>query len=150
MLVNFYKNTSENNAINKNIDIVTSKDCVIKSNISVMKPSLIVTYDGNIDEINYCYISEYGRYYYIDNITLMTGNRYSVECSVDVLMSFKDYIRNLDCIIDKAQNRSNANTYLNDGSFVTQSNEVHSIINFPNGFNDNGTFILICAGGDGV
>ena len=40
------------------------------------------------------------------------------------------------------------NKYYNDGSFIVSSKEFIKTINFPNGFNENGEFILITAGGN--
>lgn len=148
MEVILYKNVSENNCLGKNIQRITSLNCMIKGSISVINPTLIVTYDsGDINNINYCYIAEYERYYFITDITPTTGNRYIITCEVDVLESYKEEIRRLSCIIDKQQYDSNSNKYLNDGSLVVESREVKQISSFNNGFNETGTFILICAGG---
>lgn len=147
MEVKLLYNQSENNTIGKKVSTVSTVEVVAKNSISVNKPVLIITYSSNIKTANYCYISEYGRYYYIDEIIYLTGNRAEIHLSCDVLESFKNDILNLPCIIDKQQNKSKANMYLNDGSYVVQSNETNSIVSFPNGFNDNGEFILICAGG---
>ena len=64
-------------------------------------------------------------------------------------MSFRESILSIPCIIDKQQNLSHANKYKDDGSFVTLNKTYDSIYNFSSGFNDEGTFILICAGGKG-
>ena len=40
-------------------------------------------------------------------------------------------------------------SYLDDGSFIVEHKDFDTIHSFPNGFNEEGTFILICAGGGG-
>ena len=63
-------------------------------------------------------------------------------------MSNKNAIRNLTCIIDKQENSATtySDKYLDDGSFITECRTFNSILNFPQGFNDAGEFILITAG----
>ena len=95
------------------------------------------------------YIEEFDRYYYITDIKPLNGSRIQIIGRVDVLMSFKSSILSVPCIIDKQQNESVANMYKDDGSFVTLNKTYDTIINFDKGFNDNGSFILVCAGGKG-
>ena len=38
--------------------------------------------------INYAYLPRLGRYYFVDDITMETGGRVALKCSVDVLKTF--------------------------------------------------------------
>lgn len=148
MNIKLCSSTSEIVAINKDISIIDDVSATIKGALSVENPVLILQYKSDIQSnVNYVYIPEYNRYYFVTDIINLTGGRYELHCKVDVLMSFKDYILNLSCIVDKQSSKDNANMYLDDGSFVVQSKEFVNTINFPRGFNDNGEFILITAGG---
>ena len=148
MNIKLCSSTSEIVAINKDISIIDDVSATIKGALSVENPVLILQYKSDIQSnVNYVYIPEYNRYYFVTDIINLTGGRYEIHCKVDVLMSFKDYILNLSCIVDKQSSKDNANMYLDDGSFVVQSKEFVDTINFPKGFNDNGEFILITAGG---
>ena len=148
MNIKLCSSTSEIVAINKDISIIDDVSATIKGALSVENPVLILQYKSDIQSnVNYVYIPEYNRYYFVTDIINLTGGRYELHCKVDVLMSFKDYILNLSCIVDKQSSKDNANMYLDDGSFVVQSKEFVDTINFPRGFNDNGEFILITAGG---
>lgn len=148
MNIKLCSSTSEIVAINKDISIIDDVSATIKGALSVENPVLILQYKSNIQpNVNYVYIQEYNRYYFVTDIINLTGGRYEIHCKVDVLMSFKDDILNLSCIVDKQSSKDNANMYLDDGSFVVQSKEFVNTINFPRGFNDNGEFILITAGG---
>lgn len=148
MNIKLCSSTSEIVAINKDITIIDDVLATIKGALSVENPVLILQYKSDIQSnVNYVYIPEYNRYYFVTDIINLTGGRYEIHCKVDVLMSFKDYILNLSCIVDKQSSKDNANMYLDDGSFVVQSKEFVNTINFPRGFNDNGEFILITAGG---
>lgn len=148
MNIKLCSSTSEIVAINKDISIIDDVSATIKGALSVENPVLILQYKSDIQpNVNYVYIPEYNRYYFVTDIINLTGGRYEIHCKVDVLMSFKDNILNLSCIVDKQSSKDNANMYLDDGSFVVQSKEFVDTINFPRGFNDNGEFILITAGG---
>lgn len=148
MNIKLCSSVSEIVAINKDVSIIDDVSATIKGALSVENPVLILQYKSDIQsKVNYVYIPEYNRYYFVTDIINLTGGRYEIHCKVDVLMSFKDYILNLSCIVDKQSSKDNANMYLDDGSFVVQSKEFVDTINFPRGFNDNGEFILITAGG---
>lgn len=149
MDVIFCYNSSEANIINKNITEVKTKTCIIKGNISHETPTVIVDYDGDINLVNYMKITELGRCYYITDIVNLTGSRYEIRGKVDVLESFKTAILELSAIIDKQNAASQTNMYLDDGSFITENKEFNTAINFPSGFNADGEYILITAGGGG-
>ena len=145
MKISLYKNISENNVLTKNITNIKSDiNVTLKENTSVIKPVFILSND-NIDlTTNYLYCENLGRYYYIDNITLLRGNLLSLECSVDVLMSFADDIKNADVLILNSE--SLANPYLASTVWRNDVRQNTEIRNFNNGFNDNPQFILITAG----
>lgn len=148
MNIKLCSSTSEIVAINKDISIIDDVSATIKGALSVENPVLILQYKSDIQpNVNYVHIPEYNRYYFVTDIINLTGGRYEIHCKVDVLTSFKYDILNLSCIVDKQSSKDNANMYLDDGSFVVQSKEFVDTIDFPKGFNDNGEFILITAGG---
>ena len=149
MEIKLYKNLSENNVIGKTLTQIKSVEANLKNDVSVINPTLVLNYTANIFESNYCYIPKFNRYYFIDEIIPITGDRCIVKCRVDVLESFKEDIKSLTVILDKSQSIYKSNKYLDDGSLVVENKDFNTIYNFPNGFNDEGTFILICAGGGG-
>lgn len=150
MRVTFYRNNSEDNAINKSLTPVTTLNNVVaKGNVDVVNPTIIVEFDRDYTEdINYAYIEDFDSYYFLDRPIAMLGTRCAIQLKRDALETFKSDILQLTAIVDKTEEQGKSNMYLNDGSFVVQSNEYNRVMNFPNGFNENGTFILICAGGD--
>ena len=149
MEIKLYKNLSENNVIGKTLTQIKSVEANLKNDVSVINPTFILYYTDNILQSNYCFIPKFNRYYFIDEIVPITGDRCIVKCRVDVLEYFKEDIKSLTVILDKAQSIYKSNKYLDDGSFVVENKDFNTIYNFPNGFNDEGTFILICAGGGG-
>lgn len=149
MQVTLCNTPSERNIINKVIQDVISINATIKGELSVENPVLLLDYTGDSNNINYMKIPELNRTYFINEIIKLTGQRYEVHGKSDVLESFKNDILNMNCIINKQQSPLQANMYLDDGSFVLENKEFNSVVNFPNGFNDNGEYILITAGGGG-
>lgn len=147
MEVILYKNSSENNVIGKSLVQIKRVECNLKNDVSVINPTLVIAYTENILGSNYCFIPKFNRYYFIDEIVPITADRCVVKCRVDVLESFSDNIRNLMAVVDKQSSGVVANEYVNDGSLIVQTNEFTRIHNFPSGFNEEGEFILICAGG---
>lgn len=97
---------------------------------------------------NYMYIPEFKRYYFINDIVSIRNNLWEIHADVDVLFSNYKDIYESKAIISKSQDVSNANTYLNDGSFVMDSHKFDQIIKYPNGLSSSGHNILICAGGN--
>lgn len=150
MDVKLCQNLSENNIINKSItEIGSAISCTIKGPISVENPVLIIAYDSSLQDINYVKIPEFNRGYYITDIVDLTGGRYQITCKSDVLESFKADILALSAIVDKQQDLTASNLFIDDGSFVTENKEFNTVINFPSGFNEDGEYILITAGGGG-
>ena len=148
MRVILYNTTSDNRVLSKNIALIKEIDAELKDANDVISPTLKIQRFKDWEKVNYVYIDSFNRYYYVNTIKQLLGNTILLDCSVDVLMSNKDAIRNLTCIIDKQENSSTAysDKYLDDGSFITECRTFNSILNFPAGFNNDGEFILITAG----
>lgn len=147
MLIHLCNTPDEKNIINKDIRQVGDVSAIIKGELSVENPIFIFDFNGNADNINYMIISELGRNYFIDEIIHLTGHRYEIHASVDVLESFKSSILALSCVIEKQEKDVLANKYYNDGSFISQEKEFIYTKEFPDGFLDDGEYILITAGG---
>lgn len=149
MQVELCQNMSENNIINKNISLIDTVSCTIKGPISVETPVLLLQYDSALQDINYFKIPEFSRSYYVTDVVDLTGGRYQITGKSDVLESFKNDILALSAIVDKVNDQNTGNLFLDDGSFIAENKEFNTVINFPNGFNDEGEYILITAGGGG-
>ena len=145
MEVILYKNSSENNVIGKSLVQIKSVECNLKNDVSVINPTFVLSYTDSILDSNYCFIPKFNRYYFIDEIIPITGDRSIIRCKVDVLESFKDDIKSLTAIINKQETISDK--FIDDGSWIVENKDFLQSYNFSNGFNDSGEFILITAGG---
>ena len=150
MTVNLCNTPDEQNVIGKARTVIDTVSCTIKGNISYENPILLLSYDGAVaDNINYMEIPELNRCYFISDIINLTGGRYEIHGKVDVLESFKDAVLGLTAIVDKVNDQNTGNLFLDDGSFVSENKEFNTVLNFSGGFNDEGEYILITAGGGG-
>lgn len=150
MQIDLFTCTAERNRVNKENFISNrfTMDGTIKAQTSAMDIVLqIEKTNPVIYKYNYMYIAEFDRYYFIDDIETLGMSRWLIKAHVDVLYSFMYDILSTSAIIDKVEEETKANLYLDDGSFVMDSRKYNEIKEFPSGLNENGSYILICAGG---
>lgn len=146
MLIQLYSNNSSDEVLHKDITLIKSVDAEPYSDISIEDPILILSDISKevLSDVNYVYIPNLKRYYNCE-ITLASNGIYYAHCNVDPLMSFKDVILNLNVIVNK--NEYEVNPYIDDGSYLVEERQKVETLDFPLGFNDHGTHILITAGG---
>ena len=145
MDITLYVCSSERQAINKIISSGAILTGSLRGESSVINPSFLIEH-SNPSGFNYCYISDFGRYYFITNITSVRTGIWRIDCSVDVLMSFKTQILNLDVIVSNNSGFDNEK-YFSGDSWQTLVKTKTDIINFPSGLLDDGEYILITSGG---
>lgn len=147
MEVRFYYNNSDSRVLNKRI-IETEGNIfegIPRDEISVMNP-IIRFENDSILRYNYAYIPELQRYYSVVDRTAFRQGVWDVTFAVDVLMSFRGDISNLNVVVDKQSMGKNGNEYIDDGSLVSENVMFQTVYEFPAGFNDTGEYILITAG----
>ena len=147
MEVRFYYNQSDDRVINKRLieDGKNVYDGVPRDEVSVMNP--VIRFES--DEIlryNYAYIPSLQRYYSVVDRTAYRQGVWDVTFAVDVLMSFRADISDLNVVVDKQSMPTNGNEYIDDGSLVSENVMFQAIYEFLGGFNDTGEYILITAG----
>lgn len=138
------QNKVENNVVSKSPTTLATLNGTLRDECSIIDP--VITFEGDITQYalaNYMYISQFKRYYFINNITSISQKLFEVSGHVDVLMSFKEQILNNTAIIQRQEN--NWNLYINDGSFMTYQNPALVTKKFPQGFNTQ-QFILAVSG----
>ena len=144
MNITFYKNSSEKEKIGKSLSSGLTLSGNLRDECSITSPSILVEATSLVD-YNYCYISEFKRYYFISDITSVRNNLWRVSLKCDVLESFKSDILNSSCIVNKQQNQSYSNN-IDDGSYINRVDNFIEIANYQDGFNADGEFILLTAG----
>lgn len=93
MEVNLYTISKRVNSTRQPLDDpVVVMDCKLKENTSIMNPSIIITGLDAWTFVNYAYIPDFGRYYFVQNVTALNNTTCQIDLSVDVLASFKSSI----------------------------------------------------------
>ena len=142
MNILLYKTTNANNDLNKTISDKVELVGALREASSVIAPSILI--QSNPIGYNYAYIPEFGRYYYIKNITAFRKGAYIVDLKCDVLMSFKEEILNMSGIVSRLTNGDDYATR----DIKTKCLETHRRLDFPETpFTRNGSYILISKGG---
>lgn len=108
MIITFYQNKSAPNVIPKEKTKKFERICTLKNNTSVLTPVIqlkVADYD-NARQCNYCYIEDFSRYYYIDDIRIVNAI-IEISMTVDVLESYKDDILNSTQLVARQENKKN-------------------------------------------
>lgn len=128
-----YKNKSDKIVMNKNISQVGSRLTLhFKDESEIIRPTIIISRDVAIDSgVNYIYVEDLNRYYFVDEITL-ENQRYIIRCTVDVLMSHKEQIMGIQCVVGR--NKNIYNMFLNDDRLELFSKGRVLTFPFENGF----------------
>ena len=117
----------------------------LNNSSSIMSPS--ISFTSNFHSYNYAYIGEFGRYYYISDITCLQGKNVQFDCKVDVLMSFQKSIYESTQYVERQEDISNCNLYIPDDQFNFMANDQLEIGSFGREMILNNTnFILTTVG----
>lgn len=138
-------NTSDPiNKVRKSTSAYASFTGDLKENCSILKPVVTVKHTGAI-LANYAYISTFDRYYFVDDVTILTNELQQIKLSVDPLYSHAAGLLACPCIV--AKNQSDFNLYLNDSNYKCLQYPILMAVQFPRGFDlDLSKFVLTLIG----
>lgn len=142
MIIKTYNTNDDINVANKSLQNENEIEMKLKNDMEILTPVILLS--GDIPTFNYCYIPQFNRYYFADRPAKGNNNIYYISLKCDRLMSFKNQIKNSFGTVVKSENH--INKYINDDTWVTDVRFRTDVLNFPNGFNDNPTFVLVTAG----
>ena len=142
MIIKLYKTLSEDNKLDKELTLVreVNINLLIRSNVTAFDFSL----SGNTVDINYMYIPDFGKYYFLKSPTIERNGYTSFRAEEDVLMTYRDQIRQETGIILRQENEGNL--YLVDGECPTENRNKIFFKEFPNGFNAVLSYYLTIGG----
>lgn len=143
MVIEFFKTESESNRLEKVLTDKLSISGTFKSEVNVIRPILSMKSNEQLPHYNYAYIPDINRYYFIESIEITQTDIYTITLSLDVLMTYKEQIKNLKVIVKQ----STANPYYN--GFIS-SHDVRTDLErleFEDKFNHLGTNVLIAING---
>lgn len=137
MEIRFYNTSSENNRIGKTLLNEKILQGTFKNAIDLSNPVIVVNTD--LLNFNYCYIPELNRYYFINKIEITRTNLYTVSLHIDVLETYKEDIKKLQCIVSNSTGNPYFNGYVNGVDVRTD----YTTKFFENNFEENGEIILV-------
>lgn len=144
MTLTLFTNLSENNCMDKNLTEITSLTGDLRAESSMIDPVIMIEADADvIAEVNYAYIDEFERWYFVTNIDSVRTGLWRLTMHVDVLYTYAAAIRENYAIIER--NEFEYDLELNDGLFKTMQNPQIECYNFPGGFTQ-WDYVLALAG----
>lgn len=124
--LDLYRTSSAVNRINKTINSVkTGIECVIKDTCSIINPRIILKYDPVI--LNSNYFQLFSRYYFIDNIELLSGGRVIIYGKLDPLYTYRNQIGVLAVNIDRSS--SGNEPYVQDNNYTFGASQDIQVVN---------------------
>lgn len=151
MNLTYYNNVTDERYIVKKITQISlaehANPVEIKmiDNSSIVKPTFKMRDVDVYMTANYCYVDDLHRYYYIDNITVSKGFAF-LECTEDVLMTYKESLHDLEVLVDR--NQWDYNLYQVDDKLTLNNYMSQKRIEFPDGFNSETQQFLLCVIGN--
>lgn len=139
MDIEFHKITDAPNKLDKTLDDGVTVRGTLREQTSIIEPSIKTEFDCS--GYNYIYIPAFNRYYFIVNIEVVNSSLWQIDCSVDVLMSYKDAINKLSAILN---NGETINPYNSDADYPTEVRTNVKQVKFPYTFtSDAANMVLV-------
>lgn len=96
MTLKLYKTLDKREKLNKTLTNETIVRGTLKNKVSVINPTILLhNINLNFTDFNYCYITEFDRYYFIDDLNIENASLFELKLSEDVLMSFNADIKKM-------------------------------------------------------
>ena len=150
LAVTLMVNSSPTNYVTKSLTSAGVFTGVFRDGTDILNPTIILdntVSQATISSVNYMYIAEFHRYYFITEISTDVNGLWEITGHVDVLMTYSTGIRSQNAIV--ARQEFVYNMYLDDGWFMAYQDPL--IFSHPfseqNPFgSSNHSFILTLAG----
>lgn len=126
-----------------------SFNVVMLEDTSVEEPTFVLSRIHFWKKCNYVFCQDMNRYYYVRDVVLSQGKVY-IKCHVDVLMTYKNAIKQQQIIVKRSQ--SNYNKYLVDDIYKTCASPEIRVKKFSkpsNAFGKDNRHFVLCVVGQG-
>lgn len=103
MTINLYRCSADNRVVDKTnylSDLVTLNCEMV--NTDILDPTIKLS--SNYLTYNYAYIPSFNRWYFVRGDDTIEGTHILKFCHVDVLMTYKEEIKNLTCHVTRNEN----------------------------------------------
>lgn len=150
MNVTLYNNSSNPNVVNKTITAIRNAiPCSLKDDTDLQTPTIRLSKSLISDptSFNYMYIDIFKRYYYTKQPLECIGGILEIEGNIDVLMSHKDEIKQLNALVERQQNFYNL--YLADLQIPNLAYKRVQTLKFPRQPLTSDTTLILAVSGRG-
>lgn len=148
MQIILYKNTRPSRNIARTLSdpLTLTGEPRSADTLDMYNPEIVIPYNSTIfSGYNFCYIPEYGRYYFINDFRII-GKTILLSMHVDVLYTYRDSVLNSQCIAERSS--SNYELMLEDTAVSAVAGYDIFSRSLPYTFRpDQGIYVLIVAGG---
>lgn len=125
MTVTFYSFSKRKNSTKIPTQSGNTLNVVLKDNCSVLNPSFEINWNNSNPSVyNYCYVSMWGRYYYITDWTY-DGRNWITSCESDSMASFRGDIHNSSLYVLRSQ--SDYDLDVADNSYPATTNLTRAV-----------------------
>lgn len=103
MEIKLYITEDADTVMNKDLTLITTLDIQMRDTQNVSAPILILGEIAGVDfkTVNYAYIDEFKRYYFIRTITVGQNNIHTLAMECDVIETYKEDILNSSAQINR-------------------------------------------------
>lgn len=138
--INLYNNASKDLVVNKTLTPITTLSGTFRTTVDELRPTFIA--QGEIAQnVNYAYIAEFGRYYYVTDRKEVSKDLTELSLYVDVRKSFSTQLANAHGIVQR--NSQNYNMYLNDNRIPTGARKIVTVRRLGNLFAERGQGVIM-------
>lgn len=120
VLISGYYSSADPRKLDKSGNLQTifgGIEAKLKDDCDLMNPTFVLYTNNDYVRINYLYCSTWGKYYFVNDISFSAGRTMELHCSVDVLMTYRAAIRDLNVNVYRQEFLKNKN--LVDSEYVT-------------------------------
>lgn len=144
MEIKLYITEDSDTVMNKDLTLIATFDIQMRDTQNVSAPILILGEIEGVDlkTVNYAYIDEFKRYYFIRTITVGQNNIYTLAMECDVIETYREDILNSSALISR---RVAAGDY-GDMAVSSEVRKEVEVFKSTRGFNEDKTIILSTVG----
>lgn len=144
MEIKLYITEDSDTVMNKDLTLITTFDIQMRDTQNVSAPILILGEIAGVDlkAVNYAYIDEFKRYYFIRTITVGQNNIHTLAMECDVIETYKEDILNSSAQINRGVKKGD---YGDIGTSIEVRREV-DIFKSDKGFVGKNSIILSTIG----
>lgn len=123
------------NKISKEMTDVKTYNCQSTSYINVKNPQIKISTIDNLSNVNYAYIPNFSRYYFVTSRTISVNGMWILQLSEDVLKTYENQLKTTKAAFNRSSDFYN--TYLPDSQAPITSRQVVTNKIFPSSPFDN-------------